>query len=54
MLSIISLLPGTLSAGIEGDCIDVHAIDINDDPTADLRRLEQRVAGLFTGFGDRS
>jgi len=54
MLSTTSLLPGTLSAGIEGDCIDVHAIDINDDPMADLRRLEQRVAGLFTGFGDRS
>jgi len=54
MLSTISLLPGTLSAGIEGDCIDVHAIDINDDPKADLRRLEQRVAGLFTVLGDRS
>ena len=54
MLSTISLLPGTLSAGIEGDCIDVHAIDISDNPDADLRRLEQRVAGLFTGLGDLS
>ncbi len=54
MLSSISLLPGTLSAGIEGDCIDVHAIDVNDDPSAGLRRLEQRVAGLFTGLEDRS
>jgi len=54
LLSTISLLPGTLSAGIEGDLIDVHAIDVNDDPMADLQRLEQRVAGLFTGLGDQS
>ena len=54
MLSTISLLPGTLSAGIDGDCIDVHAIDTSDNPDAALRRLEQRVAGLFTGLGYRS
>ena len=31
-----------------------HAIDISDDPDTDLRRLEQRIAGLFTGLGDLS
>jgi multicomponent Na+:H+ antiporter subunit E len=46
LLSSISLLPGTLSAGIAGNQIDVHAIDITAEPLPDLRRLEQRIAGL--------
>lgn len=46
LLNSISLLPGTLSAGIAGNRIEVHAIDITAKPELDLQRLEQRIAGL--------
>jgi multicomponent Na+:H+ antiporter subunit E len=46
LLNTISLLPGTLSAGIVGDRIDVHAIDTGTDHQSDLRRLERRIASL--------
>ncbi len=49
MLSTISLLPGTLSAGFEGDRIEVHALDTRADVDAELRHLERRVAGLCCG-----
>ncbi|MEE4271033.1 MAG: Na+/H+ antiporter subunit E [Thermoanaerobaculales bacterium] len=48
LLSTISLLPGTLSAGLDGDRIDVHALDATSDVEADLGRLERRVAGVFS------
>jgi multicomponent Na+:H+ antiporter subunit E len=52
MLSTIGLLPGTLSTALEGDRIEVHALDTRSDVEAELRHLERRVAGLFSGIGD--
>jgi multicomponent Na+:H+ antiporter subunit E len=46
-LNVISLLPGTLSAGLEGDRIMVHALDTRTDTRGQLRALESRVGGLW-------
>ena len=46
-LDTVSLLPGTLSADLRGARLYVHALDINDDIDAALRRLEAHVADLF-------
>lgn len=52
MLSTISLLPGTLSTGLLGDRIEVHSLDTRSDAEAELRHLERRVAGVFSGVGE--
>ncbi len=44
---LISLLPGTLCAGLEGDRVTVHVVDRALPNEAELRRLEERVADLF-------
>lgn len=41
----IGLLPGTVGCAIRGDRLWVHSIA--GDPRQQLRRLEQRVAGLY-------
>jgi multicomponent Na+:H+ antiporter subunit E len=43
----VSLLPGTVAAGFEGDRVIVHAIDVNSGVEASLRAVERRVASLF-------
>ena len=47
MLNVVSLLPGTLSADLEADCLRVHVLDADQDNPAQLAQLEARVAGLF-------
>ncbi|RRQ21752.1 Na+/H+ antiporter subunit E [Thiohalobacter thiocyanaticus] len=47
MLNVVSLLPGTLSADLEADCLRVHVLDAGQDNPAQLAHLEARVAGLF-------
>jgi multicomponent Na+:H+ antiporter subunit E len=47
MANVVSLLPGTLSADLEGDCLVVHALDGRLPVTGQLRELESRVANLF-------
>lgn len=42
-----SLLPGTLSARLEGGCLQVHVLDGRGDFQAELEALEQRIAALF-------
>ncbi len=44
----VSLLPGTLSADLNGDLLAVHALDIEADVDTELTRLEERVADLFS------
>lgn len=44
---MISLLPGTLSSGLESDCIYIHSLDTSEGMEEGLRNLEGRVAGLF-------
>jgi len=47
MVNIVSLLPGTLSAGLEHDVLKVHVLDANTNFVAELELLEKNVAGLF-------
>jgi multicomponent Na+:H+ antiporter subunit E len=53
-LSIISLLPGTLTAQFDGDAVRVHAIDVASDLQSELAVLERRIAGMFAGAGNGS
>jgi multicomponent Na+:H+ antiporter subunit E len=46
-MNILSLLPGTLSASLEGDDLCVHVLDTRRDHARDLSRLEQRLARIF-------
>ncbi len=43
----ITLLPGTLTAEIEGDRLVIHMLDTGADLDGDLAALERRVAALF-------
>jgi len=47
MANVVSLLPGTLSADLEGSVLTVHALDIGLPVTEQLQTLESRVARLF-------
>lgn len=47
IINSISLLPGTLTADLEGELIVLHMLDTRDDPLDELLRLEQAVAGLL-------
>jgi multicomponent Na+:H+ antiporter subunit E len=46
-LNVVSLLPGTLSAGQEADQVTIHALDLHGGVEDELRDLEKRVGGLF-------
>ncbi len=46
-VDLVSLLPGTLSADLEGDVVTIHALDQGSDMAGDLSQLERRVAALF-------
>ena len=43
-VNTISLLPGTLTAQVDGDRLRVHALDRRSDLARELARLEARVA----------
>ncbi len=47
MANTCSLLPGTLSVGIEDDVIIVHALDTTMPVMDDLRTLERMVGGIY-------
>jgi multicomponent Na+:H+ antiporter subunit E len=51
-LSVVSLLPGTLTARFEGDAVRVHAIDVGSDLESELALLEQRIARMFARAGN--
>jgi multicomponent Na+:H+ antiporter subunit E len=46
-INVVSLLPGTVASGFDGDRIIVHALDVDSDVEITLRTVEQRVAQLF-------
>jgi multicomponent Na+:H+ antiporter subunit E len=46
-MNAVTLTPGTLSADLRGDRLDVHALDRRGDPRASLAALEARIARLF-------
>ena len=47
MTNTTSLLPGTLSAMLDGERLQVHVLDGCGDYLAELEALERRVAALF-------
>jgi multicomponent Na+:H+ antiporter subunit E len=47
---LVSLLPGTLSADLEGDRVRIHTLDLRLDAASDLDRLEKRVASCFGDY----
>lgn len=46
-VNTISLLPGTLSADLQGDTVTIHTLDIDLPIWANIQNLEGRVALLF-------
>jgi len=52
MINITSLLPGTLSAEIEGQVLKVHVLDSRGDYLDGLNALEQRVGRLWGSASD--
>lgn len=47
MTNTVSLLPGTLSAVLDGSILIVHVLDSRRDVLAELEALEQRMARMF-------
>jgi len=47
LINAVSLLPGTLSADLEEDCLRVHVLDAGQDTCAELAALERHVAAMF-------
>ena len=52
LINITSLLPGTLSAEIEGQVLKVHVLDSRGDFLAGLKALEQRVGRMWRDASD--
>jgi multicomponent Na+:H+ antiporter subunit E len=48
----VSLLPGTLTADLQGQWLEIHTLNIDSDLQSELTRLENLVAGLFVDKGD--
>ena len=46
-LHLINLMPGTLSARLDGDLLIVHALNLEDMSETALRGTEKRVAAAF-------
>ena len=47
LASILSLLPGTLSAGLDGNLLHLHVLDSRHPIEEEVRTAEDRVALLF-------
>lgn len=48
LANVISMLPGTLSADLEGNRLTVHALDARQDLHRMVADLEPRIAAVFT------
>ncbi len=48
----VCLLPGTLSADLQAEWLEVHTLNSASEPHAELSRLERVIAGLFIESGD--
>jgi multicomponent Na+:H+ antiporter subunit E len=46
-INCISLLPGTLAADLNGDYVELHVLDMRQDPAPQLRRIEQSIANML-------
>ena len=52
LINITSLLPGTLSAEIEGQVLKVHVLDSRGDFLLELKALERRVGRMWGRAAD--
>lgn len=50
---VVSLMPGTLAARLEGNRLTLHALDLALPVEADTRRIEGEIARLFGASGER-
>lgn len=48
----VCLLPGTLAADLRAEWLEVHVINVESDPNAELASLERVVAGVFADTGE--
>ncbi|HEY0848043.1 MAG TPA: Na+/H+ antiporter subunit E [Noviherbaspirillum sp.] len=48
---MVALMPGTLSAGLTGNCLHLHVLDRRLPAERDVRLAEERVKRLFHGGG---
>jgi len=51
-VNCVNLLPGTLTADLHDNWLEIHMIDISIDPEAELLRLEEVVRQLFMERGE--
>jgi multicomponent Na+:H+ antiporter subunit E len=49
VVGLLSLMPGTLSAELDGDILHVHALDVTADVDGQVAELEERV-GRVSGW----
>lgn len=42
-INCISLLPGTLAADLDGEYVDLHVLDLRQDPLPQLQRIETAI-----------
>lgn len=47
----VSLLPGTLAADLQDAWLEIHVLNTDSDPNAELTRLERFVAQIFIEEG---
>jgi multicomponent Na+:H+ antiporter subunit E len=47
LANTISMLPGTLSADLEGDQLVIHALDTRQDLASTVADIEARIATVF-------
>jgi multicomponent Na+:H+ antiporter subunit E len=47
LANVVSLLPGTMSAAVNGDVLQLHVLDTRLDVARDMASLERLVAGVF-------
>ena len=48
LVNVISLLPGTVSAGLENGVVTLHALDGGPATLAETKALEDRIAALYS------
>ncbi|WP_166258094.1 Na+/H+ antiporter subunit E [Marinobacter salicampi] len=48
LANTLSLTPGTISANLKGDCLELHCLDITAVTEDDFRDTEARVAAMFS------
>jgi len=48
LANCVSLLPGTLAADLQGDWLEIHVLNMHENQTAELARLERSIGAIFS------